>query len=70
METVINVIATSTVFSTILGQVTTIFENVETAFDKKLDIDTLYPMFDEIMKLYYKERNKTYSMIVRAAATR
>ena len=58
METVINVIATSTVFSTILGQVTTIFENVETAFDKKLDIDTLYPMFDEIMKLYYKERNK------------
>lgn len=58
METIIDVIATSTIFSTILGQVTTIFENIETAFDKKLDIDTLYPMFDEVMKLYNKEKRR------------
>ena len=58
MATVINVIATSTVFSTVLEQVTTIFEKLETAYDKKLDIDTLYPMFDEVYMLYKKERDK------------
>ncbi len=54
----IEIITLSTIYSTILSRIATISSNFESVMDIIVDLETLYPDFNNIYEVYKNEKNK------------
>lgn len=57
---ILNVVAVSSVYSTILSKIGEIISNFEFLADTVLDINDLYPTFENISKVYDEEKTKEF----------
>ncbi len=61
MSVILNVVAVSSVYSTILAKIGNILHEFEVLADNKIDIDALYDDFKNIYDVYIEESNKQFS---------
>lgn len=61
LTVILNVVAVSSVYSTILSKIGNILNQFEKLADKVIDINTLYPDFQNIHDVYYEETSKEFS---------
>ncbi len=61
MSVILNVVAVSSVYSTILSKIGNILHEFEVLADNKIDIEALYDDFKNIYDVYVEERNKQFS---------
>ncbi len=60
LSVILNVVAVSSVYSTILSKIGKILSEFETLADNIIDINTLYPDFKNIHEVYVEESNKQF----------
>lgn len=61
LSVILNVVAVSSVYSTILSKIGNILNEFEILADNIIDINTLYPDFQNIHEVYIEETNKNFS---------
>lgn len=61
MSVILNVVAVSSVYSTILAKIGNIIHQFEVLADNKIDIEALYDDFKNIYDVYVEESNKQFS---------
>lgn len=61
LSVILNVVAVSSVYSTILSKIGNILNQFECLADNIIDINTLYPDFNSIHEVYIEESNKHFS---------
>lgn len=61
ISVILNVVAVSSVYSTILSKIGNILHEFETLADNIIDINTLYPDFNQIHNVYMEEARKNFS---------
>lgn len=63
MSVILNVVAVSSVYSTILAKIGNIIHEFEVLADNKIDIEALYDDFKNIYDVYVEENNKRFLQI-------